>query len=137
MLRSQSNKSSTLRGIKIKNILLWAREKMDIDRFIPDYEYQKEQNREWFVNLVNHFWRKTLESSLVASGELVSKKYIQNKNFSLNTKNEFIEIFKNSKSMPTSRSKAHSYLGSHWQEQRRSRNRRTRKRRNIILGMQE
>ena len=42
-----------LEGLRTKDILQWVGEKMDIDSYIPNYEYQKEPNREWFTNLVN------------------------------------------------------------------------------------
>lgn len=36
-----------LEGLRVKEILAFARERADIDCFLPDYEYDKEPNREW------------------------------------------------------------------------------------------
>ena len=52
MYRSESSESPTPKKIKNQKYFILG-ERKDLDRYIPDDDYQKEQKREWFVNLVN------------------------------------------------------------------------------------
>ena len=80
---------------------------MDIDRYIPDYEYQKEPNREWFVNLVNTLLEEDFREFIDSKWRAREQKVIQNKNLGVSARDEFIEIFKNSRSVSTSRGKTY------------------------------
>ena len=94
-----------LEGLRTKDILQWARERVDIDRYIPDYEYQKEPNREWFVNLVNTLLEEDFREFINDKWRSRERKVINNKNLGITAKEKFIEIFKNSRSVSTSRGK--------------------------------
>ena len=41
------------KGLTVKNILEFAKKNIHIDRFLPEYDYLKEHNREWHCNIVN------------------------------------------------------------------------------------
>ena len=94
-----------LEGLRTKDILQWARERVDIDRYISDYEYQKEPNREWFVNFVNTLLEEDFREFINDKWRSRERKVINNKNLGITAKEEFIEIFKNSRSVSTSRGK--------------------------------
>ena len=100
-----------LEGLRTKDILQCARERVDIDRYIPDYEYQKEPNRKWFVNLVNTFLEEDYREFINDKWRSSERKVINNKNLGITAKEEFIEIFKNSRSVSTSRGKRISLQG--------------------------
>ena len=40
-------------GLFVKNILKFAKTKVDIDQYLPEFEYNKEPKRQWLWNLVN------------------------------------------------------------------------------------
>ena len=42
-----------IKGLKISHILEFARAKVDIDSYLPDYQYRKEPNRAWICNVIN------------------------------------------------------------------------------------
>ena len=86
-----------LQGLKVKDILNWARKRVEIDRYILDYDYQKEPNREWFVNLVNTLLEDDFKNFINDKWRAREQKVIKSKNLGVTVQNEFIEIFKNSK----------------------------------------
>ena len=96
-----------LKGLMVKDILHMARERVDIDRYIPDYKYQKEPNRKWFVNLVNTLLEEGFKEFINDKWRASELKVIKNKNLGITAKNEFVENFKNSKSISTSRGKTY------------------------------
>ena len=69
-----------MEGLRTKDILQWAREKMDIDRYIPDYEYQKKPNREWFTSLVNTLLEEDFREFINSKRRAREQKVIKNKN---------------------------------------------------------
>ena len=96
-----------LQGLRVKDILNWARERVEIDRYIPDYDYQKEPNREWFLNLVNTLLEDDFKDFINDKWRAREQKVIKSKNLGVTVQNEFIEIFKNSKSISTSKGKTY------------------------------
>ena len=116
-----------LEGLRIKDILSWARERIDIDRYIPDYDYQKEPNRELFVNLVNTLLEEEFKEFIRAKLRARETKVIKNRNLGITAKDEFIEIFKHSKSVSTSKGKRIFWQGSQEHALKKSRNSTVRK----------
>ena len=41
------------KGITVRDIIKFAKTKIDINSYLPDNEYLKEPNREWLWNVVN------------------------------------------------------------------------------------
>ena len=39
--------------LTIKDLIRFAKTHIDFYKFLPEYEYLKESNREWFCNLIN------------------------------------------------------------------------------------
>ena len=84
-----------MQGLRVKDILNWTRERVEIDRYIPDYEYQKEPNREWFVNLVNTLLEDNFKVFINDRWIACKQIGIKSKNLGVTIQNKFIEIFKN------------------------------------------
>ena len=40
------------------DLIMFANTQLDIYKFLPEYEYLKKSNREWFCNLINIFIHK-------------------------------------------------------------------------------
>ena len=45
-------------GLRVRDLLRFVGSKFDIDKYLPDYEYHKEPNREWLCNLLNTLVQK-------------------------------------------------------------------------------
>ena len=41
------------KGLKVSDILKFAASKTNINKYLPEYDYPKEPNREWVCNIVN------------------------------------------------------------------------------------
>ena len=41
------------KGLYAKDIMKFARSKIKIDDYLPEFEYNKEPNRQWLCNVVN------------------------------------------------------------------------------------
>ena len=40
-------------GLRVKDLLKFAKTKWSIDEYLPDYVYSKEPNKEWLCNIIN------------------------------------------------------------------------------------
>ena len=41
------------KGVTVRSKLKFSRDQINIDKYIPEYDYPKEPNREWLCNVVN------------------------------------------------------------------------------------
>ena len=55
---------SQIKGLRVPQILLFARSKVDIDSYLPEYDYVKEPNRSWLANLVNSLIGKKFQDHI-------------------------------------------------------------------------
>ena len=39
--------------LRVKDLIRFVKTQLDIYKFLPEYKYMKESNREWFCNLIN------------------------------------------------------------------------------------
>ena len=46
-------KVSHLKTLNVADLVEFAKEKIKINEFLPDYNYQKQSNREWLWNILN------------------------------------------------------------------------------------
>ena len=84
-------------GLKVKDVLKFAASKIDIEAYLPSYDYPKEPNREWFWNIVNSLIPDEFKSFVDHQIEKRLKKLVQNQNLKVTANKYFIEIFKASK----------------------------------------
>ena len=95
-----------LPGLKINDILSFAREKLEIDQYLQKFKQQdKTPDRTWLCNLSKHMWQKLIVHTLfpqefkkfvmdgVRKSELV---HIKKKNYEIEISSEFSAIFKES-----------------------------------------
>ena len=76
-------------GLRVRDLLRFARSKLDIDKYLPDYEYHKEPNREWFCNLLNILVQKEFNEFLNKKIQERNKKLIDSQHLNVNVKPEF------------------------------------------------
>ena len=96
-----------LDGLRVKGILSWARERIDIDRFLPEYEYDKEPSREWLCNVIHTLLDTEFTDFIIEKQRLREKKVITNKNLGIEAKPEFVQIFRKSNSVSVSKGKTY------------------------------
>ena len=94
------------KGLRVKDILLFAKPKIDIERYLPDYEYSKEPNREWLCNLVNSLFHYDFTYFVDARVQQRRIKMLQNQNMCITAKKELVEFFKSSKSLSLEKGKS-------------------------------
>ena len=95
------------KGLRVKDILLFAKSKIDIERYLPDYEYSKEPNREWLCNFVNSLLHDDFTHFVDARVQQRRRTMLQNQNMCISAKKEFVEIFKSSKSLSLEQRKSY------------------------------
>ena len=44
--------------LRVKDLIRFVKTQLDINKFLPEYKYLKESNREWFCNLINTLFHK-------------------------------------------------------------------------------
>ena len=91
----------------VKDLLKFASTKINIKRYIPDYEYSKEPNREWLCNLLNTLIPEDFKSFIAEKTEIRKQNLIESQNLSINAKPEFIDIFKKSQAVSLMKGRSH------------------------------
>ena len=94
-------------GLKVRDLLRFARTKVKIDEFLPEYSYTKEPNREWLCNVINTLITDDFKKFIKINIEKRNKELISSQNLGINATSEFIEIFKKSQSISTAKGKSH------------------------------
>ena len=94
-------------GLRVKDILSFARSQFEIHKFLPDYEYNKEPNRDWLWNLINTIASESFNKFIDKKIKERNKKLIESQNLKVSVNEEFIDIFKNSQSISTLKGKSH------------------------------
>ena len=92
--------------LRVKNILRFAENLVDIDSYTPKYDYPKELNREWLCNVINSLIPVYFKAYIDLKIEFRKRKVIQNQNLMITAKREFIDIFKASKSVSLAKRKS-------------------------------
>ena len=99
-----------LEGLRVKKILEFTFEHLDVQQYLPDYEYQKEPNKDWLCNLVHTLLHGEFRRFISTSMSQREAKIIKEKNLGVVARPEIINIFKNSRAVSTSKGKSHFVL---------------------------
>ena len=95
------------KGLHVKDLLRFAATKINIKKYLPDYEYCKEPNREWLCNLLNTLLGKDFQDYIKERIELRKRELIESKNLGVYAKDEFVNIFKKSQAVSSMKGKSH------------------------------
>ena len=79
----------------VRDFLNFAATEINIKRYVPDYQYSKEPNREWLGNLLNTLMPHDFQTFVAEKEEIRKQDLIESKNLTINAKPEFIDIFRN------------------------------------------
>ena len=94
-------------GLRVKDLLNFAKSQFEIEKFLPDYDYNKDPNRDWLCNLINTVTHDKFNEFIDKKIKERNKKLINSQNLNINAKKEFIDIFKSSQSISTLKGKSH------------------------------
>ena len=94
-------------GLKVKDLLRFAKSKTEIDQFLPEYSYNKEPNREWLCNMINTLITDEFQEFIKMKVEKRNKEIISSQNLGIKATSEFVKIFKRSQSISTTNGKSH------------------------------
>ena len=99
-----------IKGLDVASILEFACNITDIKRYLPEYDYQKEPNRDWVWNLVNTLLHDELQEFL--SNKMTSREddLIKPQILQVRAIPEIVDILKISKAVSTSKGKSHFLL---------------------------
>ena len=82
------------KGLQFKGLLRFAEHKISIYKYLPDYYYNKQLNREWLCNLLNSLIAKYFQAFIKEKVEIRKNELIESQNLGIHAKPEFISIFK-------------------------------------------
>ena len=94
-------------GLHVKDILKFASTKVNIKKYLPDYDYFKEPNREWLWNIVNTLVPQDLQSFIKEKIEIRKNDIIKSQNLGIQAKPEFISIFRKSQAVSSMKGRSH------------------------------
>ena len=95
------------KGLTVKSILEFANKNIHIDRFLPDYDYLKDPNREWLCNIIHTIIPDKFQNYVQTKVEERRQQLIDTQNLGISVQPEFINIFKSSQSISTVNGKFH------------------------------
>ena len=95
------------KGLKVRDIVNFARIKVDITSYLPVYDYDKEPNREWIWNIVNSLIPNEFQKFIKQKEDERRKELLQSSNLAMRIKPEFLDIFKSSQAISTVKGKSH------------------------------
>ena len=99
-----------LKGLTIKDLLEFARTQVEVDIYIPDYEYDKTPNRNWIWNVINTLCQEEFQKFIDKRLSESVKHRIRMKSFNIKALPEFINIFQSSKNISTDNGRSHFLL---------------------------
>ena len=74
---------------------------------MPEYQYCKEPNREWFCNVINTLISKEFHEFIQEKTDIRRDELIESQNLGIRVKPEFTELFAKSKAVSTIKGKSH------------------------------
>ena len=93
------------KGLKVSDILKFAATKININKYLPEYDYLKESYREWVWTIVNSLQPEEFAQYIKQKEELRRKEMLLS--MVMKFKPEFLRIFKSSKAASTVSWKSH------------------------------
>ena len=95
------------KGLFVREILKFAATKINIKRYVPDYQYSKEPNMEWLSNLLNTLIPHDFQTFFTEKEEIRKQDLIESQNLTINAKPEFIDIFRKSLTVSEMKGRSH------------------------------
>ena len=94
------------KGPQVHDLVRFAESHVKIKDYLPEYEYNKERNREWLCTLINTLIRDEFQNFIDTKVAKRKKELIKNQNLGIKAKPEIVEIFRRSQAVSTMRVKS-------------------------------
>ena len=95
------------KGLKAGYLIRFAESKLDIYKYLPEYSYDEEPNREWLCNITSTLVKDEFKEFIKENIDQRNKELIYMQNLEIGAKQEFIDIFKRSQAISTMKGKSH------------------------------
>ena len=96
-----------LKGLAITELIEFARVHFEVDKYIPDYEYDKKPNRNWIWNIINSVCQVEFQKYIEKKISERVKHMVKMKSFNVKALPEFVNIFQSSKNISTDKGRSH------------------------------
>ena len=95
------------KGFKVSDILKFTVTKTNINKYLPEYDYPKEPNREWVCNIVNSLIPEEFQYFIKHKEEIRKREILMSNNLKMKINPEFLNIFKSSRAVLTESGRSH------------------------------
>ena len=100
-------KAQQYKGLHVKDLLRYASTKVNIEKYLPDYEYAKDPNREWLCNIINTLMREEFHKFIQEKINKRKQELIKSQNLGVKAIPEFVNIFRRFQAVSTMKGKSH------------------------------
>ena len=95
------------KGLQVSEIVRFAASNFRINDYLPEYQYDKEPNREWLCNVVNSLIPEEFKAYIQVKVDQRKQDLIESQNLGIKVKPEFENLFIKSKTVSTMMGKSH------------------------------
>ena len=107
MRQSKCNQSSSIWRLECKANTSFVQQHAEIQTYLPEYLYDKIQNREWVCNVVNSLIPQEFKEFIDKKVKERKQSIIKSQNLGANIMPQFVNIFKTSNSVSLHKGKSH------------------------------
>ena len=98
-----------IEGLTIKEILEFAGSKINIQEYLPEYDYECEHNKEWLWNMIHSLLGESIRKHVEKKWKERLTKPLEMKNLSTQILPQFVKLFKESNSVSTEKRKSNFF----------------------------
>ena len=96
--------------LRVKELIYFACENCDIKSYLPDYDYDKELQREWHWNIINTLVPEQFYAFVSMALQSREKKLIAQKGLKVNALPQFLDLFSKFKNVSIFNGRSHFLL---------------------------
>ena len=96
--------------LRVKELINFASENCDIKSYLPDYDYDKEPQREWLWNIINTLVPEQFHAFVSMALQSREKKLIAQKDLKVNALPQLLDLFSKSKNLSIFNGRSHFLL---------------------------
>ena len=96
-----------LKGLTVEDLLKFGEENSNIKDYLPEYEYQKQPNRQWLCNILNTLLRDKFADFVKEKIRDRVKHAVRQKSLNVKALPEFFDIFRKSNNISLQKGRSH------------------------------
>ena len=109
-----------LKGLTVEDLLVFGQLKVNLNDYLPDYEYHKLPNRQWLCNMLNTLLGSTFAKFVKEWMKARVKHMVMKKKLTVKLLPEFENMFMSSKNISVQKGRSHSLIKKYgkrkWEE---------------------